>query len=681
MAASVDLDRLHGRTREALLAQRTEDGIWRGRLATSALSTATACAALALHDPAQHGNAIAQGFAWLAENRNADGGWGDTAASPSNPNTTALVWAAFGVLGGMAERRPAWVAAEAGAGDWLAAHFGARDPAALVPAILAYYGRDYTFSVPICTLLALTGRLDGAAKCDGEGAGDSAGLEPPGAEAWRRIPGLPFELAALPHGLWKWLGLRVVSYALPALIAVGQARHFFAPCRNPPLRWLRGALAGPTLRMLEPMQPTSGGYLEATPLTSFVAACLTRIGHRDHPVTTRAIDFIRAGQRADGGWPIDTSLATWVTTLSVGALSAGAWATGTEATGTEVAGTAEDAPSTLSEAERLPIQDWLLAQQHQRVHPFTRSAPGGWGWMDSDGAVPDADDTAGALLALHHLRCSDDERASRVDPRVHTAALRGLGWLVDLQNRDGGLPTFCRGWSQLPFDQSTADLTAHALRAWHAWRPHVAGALGRRIDRATRRALAYLHRQQRADGAWMPLWFGNQAAPEQANPVYGASRVLVAAALVPGFAPDAIRAGVAWLLAAQHDDGGWSGDQPLRPLAPDTPDVGDVRGAHGVEGACASIEETSLALEALALIARPRAADIPADTRAAIRPALRRGVLWLDRATARGTCFPSAPIGLYFAKLWYDEALYPHVFMLRALASIRALGLDSHPSS
>jgi hypothetical protein len=38
-------------------------------------------------------------------------------------------------------------------------------------------------------------------------------------------------------------------------------------------------------------------------------------------------------------------------------------------------------------------------------------------------------------------------------------------WLLDLQNGDGGIPTFCRGWGALPFDRSAPDLTAHALRA------------------------------------------------------------------------------------------------------------------------------------------------------------------------------------------------------------------------
>ncbi|MEZ6078622.1 MAG: hypothetical protein R3C56_24000 [Pirellulaceae bacterium] len=43
---------------------------------------------------------------------------------------------------------------------------------------------------------------------------------------------------------------------------------------------------------------------------------------------------------------------------------------------------------------------WLLACQHRRRHAFTGANPGGWGWTDLSGAVPDADDTPAALLAL-----------------------------------------------------------------------------------------------------------------------------------------------------------------------------------------------------------------------------------------------------------------------------------------
>ena len=37
------------------------------------------------------------------------------------------------------------------------------------------------------------------------------------------MPALPFELACLPHRLLRFLRLPVVSYAVPALVAIGQA--------------------------------------------------------------------------------------------------------------------------------------------------------------------------------------------------------------------------------------------------------------------------------------------------------------------------------------------------------------------------------------------------------------------------------------------------------------------------
>src|SRR6266568_4695463 len=52
-------------------------------------------------------------------------------------------------------------------------------------------------------------------------------------------------------------------------------------------------------------------------------------------------------------------------------------------------------------------------------------------------------------------------------PTRRPAAMAGIHWLLNLQNADGGLPTFCRGWTNLPFDRSAPDLTAHALRAWN----------------------------------------------------------------------------------------------------------------------------------------------------------------------------------------------------------------------
>jgi squalene-hopene/tetraprenyl-beta-curcumene cyclase len=41
-----------------------------------------------------------------------------------------------------------------------------------------------------------------------------------------------------------------------------------------------------------------------------------------------------------------------------------------------------------------------------------------------------------------------------------------------------------------------------------------------------------------------------------------------------------------------------------------------------------------------------------------------------------GTDFPSAPIGLYFARLWYHEKLYPVVWTLQSLRSLQAAEIE-----
>ncbi len=609
MAHGGDLRNALENTRRYLLDQRVAGGHWRGRLATSALSTATATVALSLVDAQRHDALIRGGLDWLARHANEDGGWGDTVRSRSNINTTALCWAALAVA---PEPLPRWVRAADAARTWIEQKTGTLEPGRIVETILAFYGRDRTFSTPICTLLALTGRLG------------------PRREAFARIPALPFELAAAPQRMWRLLRLPVVSYALPALVAIGQARHHFAPTRRPLARVLRWLTRRRTLDVVRRMQASTGGFLEAVPLTSFVTACLASIGHREHAITREAERFLLELVRGNGGWPIDTSLETWVTSLSVSALAGG--------------GRLHD----LLDAEsRERIVHWLLDQQYGYVHPFTNAPPGGWSWLNGDGAVPDADDTPGAMLALHHL-ASDGSR-------VRDAAARGATWLLELQNRDGGIPTFCRGWNKLPFDRSAPDITAHTLRAWARWRDAFPEELARRIDRARDAAIAYLRRSQRPDGTWLPLWFGNEWMPGDDNPSYGTARV-VKALIELGMVDDAMtQRGVSWLRTAQAGDGSWGC----------TPDGT----GH------ASIEETALAVEALA----DHAMHCGGGTEtAASTNAVRRGIGWLVNATDDGRRFEPSPIGFYFARLWYFEQLYPVVFALGAFErAATLLGVDA----
>ena len=575
--------------REQLLAERTAAGHWEGELSSSPLSTATAVTALSI--VGGHERLVERGLRWLAAHQNPDGGFGDAAGCPGNVSTTTLAWATLGQHRATGRER-----AEA----WLRRCVGPLTAESLAAAVTRVYGDDRTFAVPILTHCALTGRF-----------------------GWEHVPVLPFELAALPRAWFRWVGLPVVSYALPALIAIGQAQHLRHPAAGRVVRAARDAARARTLRILEAIQPASGGFLEATPLTSFVTMSLAGSGLADHPVVRRGVAFLAASVRDDGSWPIDTNLATWLTTLSINALGGAAF----------------------TAAERRRLRRWLLDQQYTEVHPYTQSAPGGWAWTDLPGGVPDGDDTPGALLALAELggdgedAARGDRRAprsfsgtlfrtigsedaargdrrtrrdgrrgpSRRDEETRAAAAAGVGWLIDLQNDDGGIPTFCRGWGRLPFDRSSPDLTAHALRAWRAW-----PTVDPRVDRATERAVAYLVRRQRPDGSWIPLWFGNPWTPDQSNPVYGTARVLECGDLLP---TEARRRGEAFLRAMQHEDGSFG-----------------------------SIEETALAVAATG--------DV-------------RGRRWLLTRAA----FDPAPIGLYFAKLWYFEKLYPLIFTVAALGA------------
>jgi squalene-hopene/tetraprenyl-beta-curcumene cyclase len=588
----VDAENVRALLEGRLLAEMGPSGAWEGELSSSALAGAVAAIALHLADPEAHADAIESGLRWLREAVNDDGGWGDSPCSRSNLATTVLVWSAFHLTRGRdvcpAERRAAARIRE------MVGHPG---PRALAEAIAAGYGDDRTFSAPILTLAALCGTL---------------GAWP---AAWSLVPQLPFEAAILPRRLLSLLRLPVVSYALPALVAVGLARHRHLASRNPLLRLLRDRATNRALERLARLQPGNGGFLEATPLTAFVTACLAACGLGRHPVVERSVAFLRASQRQDGSWPIDTHLATWLTCMAVKALDAGGGA--------------------LPPGRRQRTLGWLLGQQVLARHPYTGAAPGGFAWTDLPGGVPDADDTSGALLALRIL-----------DPTAEAtrqAACQAVKWLLALQNGDGGVPTFCRGWGRLPFDRSCPDITAHAVRAVVAWRPALAGRAARGANRFVSRGLRYLANVQRPDGSWLPLWFGNQWQSEGRNAVYGTAQVLVALRGINGLGSETaagIRLGTDWLVRAQNPDGGWG------------------RAANG----SSTIEETGLALAALA-------DHVPEGV-------LARGTRWLTRRTAVAS-LPAAPIGLYFSSLWYSERLYPLVFAVLGLG--RVLGASRRP--
>ena len=588
------LENQYNKLVKLLKGELNPQGFWSGQLSSSALGTAVAIVALKINGNDSDFNLIVKGLEWLISNQNGDGGFGDTPQSKSNVSTSLLSYAAISYCKSLN------VGSELSLGNiekYLLTQNIDLYKKDITTAVIGYYGRDYTFSVPILSMLIICGVLS--------------------PDVSRKIPQLPFEFTLLPAKWYSLFNLRVVSYAIPALIAVGIFIFKTRKHHNPVMKWIRNKSIGPVMRKLENILPESGGFLEAIPLTAFVSMCLISCGLCHNPVAVKGIAFLRNQQREDGSWPIDTDLSTWVTSLSVKALG-------------------PQMRNEFSKQEISNISTHFNLFQYKSIHPFNLAEPGGWGWTNFSGSVPDVDDTSGAILALLELY-------NPIDLDTISAIINGCRWLTTLQNKDGGFPTFCKGWGRLPFDSSCADLTGHALFALTKSLDVLANSmpfeLRMAISNSIARAFGFLWKEQNDNGSWNPLWFGNQFTKENRNPVYGTAKVSIYLndSLLCNSLDDTMKRNIGlmldkatnYLAKQQNQDGSWGGE-------------------IGVNG---TIEETSLAISAL------KGKD---------KVACLNGFDWLqDEFEKNG--LRSNPIGLYFAMLWYDEKLYPLIYYIEAL--------------
>lgn len=563
--------------RTELLNERVKEGYWEGKLSPSSLSTATAVSAISatlIHmstdqsldveaeQSDQFKAAASKGIQALQNQQNTDGGFGDTDRSHSNIATSYLVLAASSL-------------ASQAIGESLPSHQTEKleqyiEKTGAFEALKERYGTDKTFVVPILTNLAI------------------AGIVP-----WDEVPALPFEAAAFPQSMYRLLRMPVVSYAVPALVAIGQIRHYHGPKAFFPVRWIRSRLINRTMSVLLRMQPQSGGFLEATPLTAFVVMSLAATGRSQCQVSKNGLEFLLDSMDEDGLWPIDTNLATWVTSLSMHALSCDPEDDGTWCTDSLI--------------------QWHLSCQHLNRHPFTGAEPGGWGWSDLSGAVPDSDDTPAAILALSEAR----RWRTQDNDEMKAAIERAVRWLELLQNRNGGWPTFCRGWGKLPFDRSSNDLTAHAMRALLA----ASAILDRKPDKTSLdRARRFLINHQQSDGSWLPLWFGNQDREDESNPIYGTAKVLAAA--VHFLDDSAVDRATNYLICQQNHDGGWGGGPSLTQWleqSESSASNGERPRVGKISATVSSIEETALALDSLLTVANARQVELTTQTDAVNR--------------------------------------------------------------
>lgn len=195
---------------------------------------------------------------------------------------------------------------------------------------------------------------------------------------------------------------------------------------------------------------------------------------------------------------------------------------------------------------------WLLEEEIRVRGDWAVRRPdapaSGWAFeFDNDG-YPDLDDTAEVAMAL---------RRTSAGPCVDGAVGRAVAWLTGMQCKDGGWAAFDADNTrelayELPFcdfgaviDPPSADVTAHVVE--------MLAHEGLADSEAVRRGVAWLLAEQEADGSWYGRW--------GANHVYGTGAAVPAlvAAGVAADDPAVVRA-AGWLRSVQNDDGGWGED-------------------------------------------------------------------------------------------------------------------------
>jgi squalene-hopene/tetraprenyl-beta-curcumene cyclase len=397
--------------------------------------------------------------------------------------------------------------------------------------------------------------------------------------------------------------------------------------RSPWKPWRRRALARAEEWILE-RQDRNGGWGGIQPPMLNCVMALRALGYPDdHPAIATGVQAIEDFLvEHDGQLFFQPCVSpTWDTALTAKALLD--------------SGLPTDHPALVRSAE------WLIANQIFEPGDWSvrnpNLEPGGWAFEFANDWYPDTDDTAVILMVLQRIAVPDVAAQRR-------ALAYGTNWVLGMQSRNGGWGAFdtdndAEFLNRIPFadmeamiDPPTEDLTGRLLE--------LMGNLG--FDRGygrAQRAIAFLRRTQRTDGAWWGRWGGNF--------IYGTWSALAGLRAVgePLDAPF-IGSAVAWLAAHQNPDGGW----------------GETLGSYDDE-TLAGRGASTPSQTAWAVLGLLAGTDV-------LRDAVRRGVEHLldtqrpdggwDETEFTGTGFPRH----FYLRYW----MYREYFPLMALGQCRA---------
>lgn len=196
---------------------------------------------------------------------------------------------------------------------------------------------------------------------------------------------------------------------------------------------------------------------------------------------------------------------------------------------------------------------YLLSKQQSlkgdwAIHAPSTS-PGGWGFSESNQFTPDNDDTSAVLRAL-----TGESKTSATTKKAYE---KGVAFLLDMQNKDGGWGAFEKNayhtiLAHLPIenakdalvDDSTADLTGRVLE-------FLGNFVGlNEANPSIKKAMNWLIKNQNDDGSWYGKWgicyiYGTWAAVSGLRAV-GMKKDH----------PTIIKA-IQWLESKQRVNGGW----------------------------------------------------------------------------------------------------------------------------